>query len=148
MAPSRSVARPRDLAPAMARATKQIVRTLSLAEAAKQLSSNGKVLVFRNALQVEALGLRADGCTRAGALVVALLRPTRLPDRLRLLLRSALKQLDADGRVQSFCTHDFEVHSARREIEVVIDGETVRLRPPLRFRAVSDAVRLIVPPPG
>lgn len=104
------------------------------------------VLVFCNSLQLEALGLDLERCTRVGALAVALLRPTRLRDRLRLLLRFSLKQLDADGRVQSFCATDFEVRSARREIDVVIDGEIVRLRQPLRFRAAPDAVRLIVPP--
>jgi len=104
------------------------------------------VLVFCNPLQVESLGLNAAQCTRAGTLAVALLRPTRLRDRLRLLLRSALKQLDEDGRVQSFCATEFEVHSLRRELGVVLDGEMLRLRPPLRFRAVPDAVRLVVPP--
>jgi diacylglycerol kinase family enzyme len=103
------------------------------------------VLVFCNPLQLETLGLRMEACMQAGSLAVALLRPTRLRDRLRLMLRSALKQLDEDGRVQTFCAADFEVRSARREIEVVIDGETVRMRQPLRFRAVPDAVRLIVP---
>jgi diacylglycerol kinase family enzyme len=103
------------------------------------------VLVFCNALQLQTLGLDVGGCTQHGALAVALLRPTRLRDRLRLLLRSALRQLDADGRVQTLCAPAFEVHSARRVIEAVIDGETVRLPQPLRFRAVADAVRLIVP---
>jgi diacylglycerol kinase family enzyme len=103
------------------------------------------VLVFCNPLQLEALGLRMEACMQAGSLAVAVLRPTRLRHRLRLMLRSALKQLDEDGRVQTFCASDFEVRSARREIEVVIDGETHRLRQPLRFRAVPDAVRLIVP---
>jgi len=83
-----------------------------------------------------------------GTLAVTLLRPTRLRDRLRLLLRSALRQLDEDGRVQSFCAAEFEVRSLRRELGVVMDGETLRLRPPLRFRAVPDAVRLIVPAAG
>jgi diacylglycerol kinase family enzyme len=103
------------------------------------------VFVFCNPLQLETLGLNMAGCARAGALSVALLRPTRLRDRLRLLLRSALKRLDEDGRVQTFCTTDFEVHSARREIEVVLDGEARPLRQPLRFRAVPEAVQLIVP---
>jgi diacylglycerol kinase family enzyme len=104
------------------------------------------VLVFCNPLQLETLGLDMAHCMRAGALTVALLRPTRLRHRLRLLLRSALNQLQEDGRVESFCVTEFEVRSARREIEVAIDGETVALRQPLRFRAVPDAVRLIVPP--
>lgn len=62
MAPSRTVARPRDLAPAMTKATKQVVRTLTLADAAKQLTAKGTVLVFRNAetLVVSVL-CRAEG---------------------------------------------------------------------------------------
>ena len=103
------------------------------------------VLVFCNSMQLETLGLDASHCTRAGTLAVALLRPTRLRHRLRLLLRTALKQLDEDGRVQSFCASEFDVRSARSVIEVAIDGEPVRMPQPLRFRAVPDAVRLIVP---
>lgn len=103
------------------------------------------VLVFCSALQLETLGLEAAECVKSGSLAVALLRPTRLADRLRLLLRTALKQLDEDGRVQSLCLTEFEVHSARRVIEVAIDGEPTRLPQPLRFRAVRDAVQLIVP---
>jgi len=49
MAPSRTAARPGELAPAMVRAPKQVVRTLSLADATKLLAGNGTVLVFRNA---------------------------------------------------------------------------------------------------
>jgi ribosomal subunit interface protein len=64
MAPSRTAARPRELAPAMVKAPKQVVRTLSLADAARLLGGNGKVLVFRNAetLVVSVL-CRAEGET-------------------------------------------------------------------------------------
>ena len=102
------------------------------------------VLVFCNPLQLEKIGMDSSG-PRAGALAVALLRPTRLRDRLRLLWRSAVKQLDDDARVQSFGATEFEVYSARRDIVVVMDGEMRRVRQPLRFRAVPEAVRLIVP---
>jgi diacylglycerol kinase family enzyme len=105
------------------------------------------VLVFCNPLQLEKVGLESADA-RAGALAVALLRPTRLRDRLRLLWRSALKQLEEDARVQSFGVTEFEVRSARREIAVVMDGEMARLRQPLKFRAVPEAVRLIVPREG
>jgi diacylglycerol kinase family enzyme len=116
-----------------------------VADDAADVVRTATVLVFCNPLQLETVGLDLTHCARDGALAVALLRPTRLRHRVRLLLRSALKQLDEDGRIQSFCASDFEVRSARREIDVAIDGETVRLRQPLRFRTVPDAVRLIVP---
>lgn len=115
-----------------------------VANEAAAIVRTSAVLVFCNPLQLEKIGLDADSA-RAGVLAVSLLRPTGVGDRLRLLLRSLVKRLDADRRVQSFSTTEFEVRSARREIAVVIDGETVRLRQPLRFRAVSEAVRLIVP---
>ena len=106
------------------------------------------VVVFWSPLQLATLGLDTEGCAARGALTVALLRPTRLRDRLRLLLRSAKKEVGEDGRVHAFCATDFEVHSARRVIEVAIDGETVQLPQPLQFRAVPDAVRLIRPAAG
>jgi len=115
-----------------------------VADDAAATARTSTVLVFCSPLQLERLGLDAD-CARAGVLAVALLRPTRLRDRVRLLLRSALRQLDADRRVQVFSAAEFEVRSARRDIVVVMDGETARLRQPLKFRAVPDAVRLIVP---
>lgn len=115
----------------------------TVADGAASVQQTSSVVVACNALQLEQLGLDAAGCARAGTLAILLLRPTSFWDRLRLLLRTPLKQLDADACLSSFCATDLEVESRRRTIEAVIDGETVDLRPPLMFRAVPAAVTLI-----
>ncbi len=104
------------------------------------------IFVANNALQLKDLELDAAACTREGMLGVLLLRPTKWLERLRLLLRSALKDLDRDQRLETFCTEGFEVESTRRAIDLVVDGEIIRLHPPLKFRALPEALRLVAPP--
>lgn len=105
------------------------------------------VSVINNPLQLEALEPDTQACVQAGSLGVLLLKPTRLPDRLRMVLRTALKELEQDHRLLTFCTTDFEVQSQRAVIELVIDGEVITARTPLLFRAVPKALRLLVPAP-
>lgn len=103
------------------------------------------VFVASNRYQLEQLGLEAAICKDAGALAVLMLRPTHAAQRLRLLLRTALRRLDEDEQLWSFCANDFEVRSRRPRVVIVVDGEAARLAPPLRFRSVPEALRLVVP---
>lgn len=103
------------------------------------------VFVACNALQLEHLGLKAAADWAPEALAVALLPPTTVMQRLRLLLRTAMQQLEEESRLEVVAAQRFDVHSRRRVIEVVVDGETLRLPQPLRFRAVPHAVELLVP---
>jgi len=103
------------------------------------------VSVVNNPLQLEALEPDTRACVQAGSLGVLLLKPTRLRDRLRMLLRTALKDLEQDHRLLTFCTTEFEVESRRSSIELVIDGEITHARTPLLFRAAPNALQLLVP---
>lgn len=106
------------------------------------------VFVAANEFQLARLGLQETAERKGNGLAVVLLKPTHWLQRLRMLLRAALKQLDEDGRLDAFCAWEFDVHSRRAVIEVIVDGEARRLAQPLRFRAVRDAVTLIVPAPA
>jgi diacylglycerol kinase family enzyme len=113
-------------------------------------SASGQVqtsmlFVACNTLQLEALGLGIAGCSRAGTLGVVLLKPTRFAERLRLLARVVLKSLDEDPALASFCADGMEVRSRRRSVNIVVDGELRRLRTPLAFRSLPDALKLVVP---
>lgn len=112
---------------------------------AEAIERTSMVFVANNPMQLQALGLDAQACMRGASLGVLLLRPTGWRDRLRLLLRTALKELDQDHRLASFCAEAFEVQSVRRAIELVIDGEIVPVRMPLAFRTDPQALQLAVP---
>lgn len=103
------------------------------------------VSVVNNPLQLEVLEPDTKACVQAGSLGVLLLKPTRLRDRVRLMLRTALKELEQDHRLLTFCTTELEVESRRASIELVIDGEITKARTPLLFRAVPKALHLLVP---
>ncbi|HUR41830.1 MAG TPA: diacylglycerol kinase family protein [Verrucomicrobiae bacterium] len=103
------------------------------------------VFVGANEFQLTRLGLRETAERKGDGLAVVVLKPTSLLQRVRMMLRAALKQLDEDGRLDAFCTREFDVHSRRARIEVIVDGEAIHLAQPLRFRTIPAAVELIVP---
>ncbi len=103
------------------------------------------LFVACNALQLDALGLGIASCSRAAMLGVVLLKPTSLAERLRLLARALLKNLDEDPALESFCAAGLEVLSRRRSVDVVVDGELKRMRTPLVFRSLPDALQVVVP---
>lgn len=106
------------------------------------------VFVGANQFQLERMGLKETAERKGDGLAVVLLRPSTWLHRARMLLRVALNQLEEDGRLDAFCAGEFDVHSRRRWIEVIVDGESRLLEQPLRFRAVLEAVTLVVPAPA
>ena len=72
----------------------------------------------------------------------------------------ALRRIEASGRIQLFrgyrawSTPEFVVDSSEPLVDVGVDGEAIRLRPPLRFRSLPGVLRVRTPlatpgaPPG
>ncbi|MEQ3551134.1 diacylglycerol kinase family protein [Pseudonocardia nematodicida] len=70
-------------------------------------------------------------------------------DRARDL--PAVRTAEARGRIgllhgyREWTTREFEVGSAERTLAVALDGEALRLAPPLRFRSLPGALRVRIP---
>jgi diacylglycerol kinase family enzyme len=50
-----------------------------------------------------------------------------------------------DTQLETFVVRELTVRARRRRIRVAIDGEVLRLRPPLHFRIRPGALRMLVP---
>lgn len=97
------------------------------------------LFIGNNRLQMESLGMREAGMIGAGRMVALALRPAGRMTLLKLALRGALGNLGSAREVLSFGTDALTVMQTRHDphpIKLAVDGEILRLTPPLRF-AVS-----------
>jgi diacylglycerol kinase family enzyme len=107
------------------------------------------LFVGNNSLQLERVGLdEADDVQqrRLAAVIVKANRPSAL---LWLALRGALGTLGDADHIRSFAFRSMTVtprlRRGRRDIKIAIDGEILRMRPPLDFSIAPYSLRLMVP---
>jgi diacylglycerol kinase family enzyme len=120
-----------------------------------ELSFEGQTRVIRtrtlfvgnNPLQLAALGLRHATDVEQGRLAAITLQPLSGPRTLWLLLRGALGRLDGAEGVDSFAFDELVVRLRKgaRSAKVAMDGEVLRMPPPLVFRTAPRPLRLLVP---
>jgi diacylglycerol kinase family enzyme len=65
---------------------------------------------------------------------------------LRLMLRALFGHLQQGRDFESVCAPELTVETRRRRLHVAVDGELLTMRPPLRYRALPGALRVLVPP--
>jgi diacylglycerol kinase family enzyme len=67
---------------------------------------------------------------------------------LRLALRAVLGRLEPGCDFTLARLEGVEIRARRHRLRVALDGESMILRPPLRYRVRPRALRVIIPPPG
>ena len=120
-----------------------------------ELSVEGQTRVIRtrtlfvgnNELQLREIGLRHAVDVQQGRLAAITLQPVSVPRTLWLLIRGALGRLDGAEGVDSFAFDQLVVRLHRRVdgVKVALDGEVLRIPPPLIFRTAPRPLRLLVP---
>lgn len=100
-----------------------------------------------NRLQLEQLGLPEAAAVDGGRLLGFTLRPQARLQLLGLALRGLTGQWQNDARAQAFVFDELLVQPtrSRRSLRVALDGEVVRMRPPLRFEVCETRLPLLVP---
>jgi diacylglycerol kinase family enzyme len=110
------------------------------------------LFVGNNPLQIEALGLPEAAQVGESALVALVLRAFRPGELLWLALRGALGRLGEAEDLTHFAFQTLAVRPrlplAQRRLKVALDGEVLRLRPPLLFAVDERPLWLIRPEPG
>ncbi len=106
------------------------------------------VFVGSNALQLRNVALDVARCAQQGRLAVVVLKPVGTWELMRMTIRGLLRKLQDEESLISFCAESVEVRRHRRRVAVALDGEVVRIAPPLRFRYRRDAVLLVKPDPA
>lgn len=105
------------------------------------------VFIGNNALQLRAVSLDVARCARQGQLAVVIMEPLSRWGMLRLACYGLARQLEREEGLHSFCADGITIGYRKRLMEVVMDGERLRLRTPLEFRIRRDALSLVVPRP-
>lgn len=104
------------------------------------------VFVGNNALQLRAVALDVARCAQQGQLAVVIMEPLEQWGMMRLACYGLARKLQREGTLHSFCTDTLIVGCRRRFVEVVLDGERMRLATPLSFQIQRGALNLIVAP--
>lgn len=103
------------------------------------------VFIGNNTLQLENLGLQGADFTKENKLALIIMRQSTRWEVARFFLRGLAKSLSQDTNLHEFGSAGFEIEMAQPIVELVLDGEIVRYKTPLRFRADEKALRIIVP---
>lgn len=109
-------------------------------------SSADLVLVSNGAYRLRSLsGFATRSRLDTGVLGVATLTVNRARDVPALIVAEAGGRLGRFPGYQEWTTREFEVDSGQPLVDVGIDGEPLRLPPPLRFRSLPGALRVRIP---
>ncbi|HEX2698730.1 MAG TPA: diacylglycerol kinase family protein [Acidimicrobiales bacterium] len=82
----------------------------------------------------------------AAVLDVRVLRADAGLARTRMVLALLLGRIGRSPMIVQNELHEVEIGVERSAVEVALDGEVVRLRPPLRFTSLPGALAVLVPP--
>lgn len=91
---------------------------------------------------VRALGTRRR--LDRGRLAVVTVRATRRLRMFYVLLRALLRRREPD-ELESHSVERADIVTSKRSLRVALDGEVVRMTPPLRFRSRPRALRVLAP---
>lgn len=105
--------------------------------------------VIRNPIQLEELGLPTDPERKLALMISAAQSRWEL---LRAALHLHLRRPHAEPTLQTRASERFELHATsgrrQRRMRLSIDGESRKLKLPLRFELLKDRLRIQLPQPG
>ncbi|MDH2435799.1 diacylglycerol kinase family protein [Pokkaliibacter sp. MBI-7] len=103
------------------------------------------VFVGINALQLHDVSLDVAHCALDHKLAVVVMRPPSKWGLLRLSLHGLMRRLRDDDNLEGFCAGQMVIGCRRKHMEVVMDGERLKMPTPLRYGIRHRAIELIVP---
>lgn len=103
------------------------------------------IFIGNNALQLRSVSLDVARCARQGQLAVVIMQPLDRVGMLRLALYGLTRRLQREESLRSFCADSLAIATRKQSVEVVMDGECLRLTTPLQFRILRNAVALVMP---
>jgi diacylglycerol kinase family enzyme len=106
------------------------------------------VLIGNNEHRMTGLALGKRTRLDSGLLWVYALRPCSRWRLLWLVIQVLLGKTPRESIFDVFATPHLTIHSKRRRIGVGVDGEMVRMVPPLQFQSLPGALRVLAPATG
>src|SRR6266404_5387830 len=121
-----------------------------------RLSLDGKQLARRtpfvfignNEYEMEGFNIGRRACLDKGELSLYITHRTGRLGLLRLALRALLGGLRNERDFTALRTKEVWIETRHRRLRVAFDGETTIMKPPLHYRVLPGALRVIAPPRG
>lgn len=104
------------------------------------------IFIGNNALQLRNLKLEVAGCMKDDALAVVAMKPLTKWEKVRVITRGALRTIDNEERLQSFCINSLSIYSHPLSQEVALDGEIFRMVSPFQVKALPAVLNMMLPP--
>jgi len=104
------------------------------------------VFVGNNRYHINLLKLGSRPALDGGELSVYLVNTPRRISLIALAVRLLLGRARAERDFRSFVVPQVRIETHRRHLRVALDGEVLRLDPPLRFRSRPGALAVLAPP--
>jgi len=101
------------------------------------------LFVGNNVYETDLLSQKGRTCLDRGELSLVSVRSQSRFGLVRLAFKSLIGSLEQERDFQSQCLPEFWVESRRRYLDVAVDGEVVRMRPPLHYRIRPGALRVL-----
>jgi diacylglycerol kinase family enzyme len=124
-----------------------LVRVRIEVEGRSVVSETPFVFVGNNEYRMNLFDLGVRQCLDAGTLSIYTAHCTRRGSLLRLAFLALAGRLEQAANFDSHCVTEAWLETRRRYLRVALDGEILRLTPPLHFRARPGELRVIAPLP-
>jgi YegS/Rv2252/BmrU family lipid kinase len=118
-----------------------------------RLSVDGKELTSRtpfvfignNEYEMETLNIGGRACLDAGNLSLYMSDRTSRLGLIRLALRALFGGLRQEKDFIALCTKEIWIETKHRQVRVALDGEVEAMEPPLHYRILPRALRVLAP---
>lgn len=114
-------------------------------EQRKQTILTPMVFMGINALQLRDVALPEAEAVEHGKMAVVMMKPVATWDLLRLCLRGLMRRLHNDSSLRQFAVDSLTIDGKKRQIDVVLDGERMKMATPLDFAIHAEALTLMTP---
>ena len=104
------------------------------------------VFVGNNEYQLDLLKVGARKCLNGGNLALYVTNAQSRWGMLCLSVRALFGRLNQARDFEAICLDECWIETRRRRLHVALDGEVIKLHPPLHYRILPGALRVFLPP--
>lgn len=98
-----------------------------------------------NQLQLKEMNLKIAKCAEKGEVAGVVLAKTDKLSLFKTLIQLVRGKLEQAADVYSFSGQHIRVYSSQKFMTVAIDGEIIKLKPPLNIKVAKNALNIMVP---
>lgn len=120
---------------------------VSMNTGAEKISMRTPMLfIGNNALQLRNLKMDVVRCMKEDLLAMVAMKPLTKLEMLRLIARGAMRTIENEERLESFCIDSLTIHSHPKHQQVALDGEIFHMSSPFEVKALPEVLRMMLPP--